>query len=122
VQQWTDQPSQRTDLLPVYAGCTRYGSISIRCVVAVAVLGSRAGSGAGPLGSGHLRYPQGSGSPVVFVSDTGTGAPPGTTRGRQKKTGDPRGGWVAPVMGGWVRGQKRTRVRFVFLIFFIVFF
>jgi hypothetical protein len=33
------------------------------------------------------------------------------SRGRQNKS-------VTPVVGGWVRGQKRTRVRFVFLIFF----
>jgi hypothetical protein len=32
------------------------------------------------------------------------------TRGCKKEIGDPR--------GAWVRGQKRTRVRFVFLIFF----
>jgi hypothetical protein len=37
------------------------------------------------------------------------------TSGRQNKKS------VTPVVGGWVRGQKRTRVRFIFLIFFMVF-
>jgi hypothetical protein len=36
-------------------------------------------------------------------------------RGRPKKQS------VTPVVGGWIRGQKRTRVRFIFLYFFIVF-
>jgi hypothetical protein len=29
---------------------------------------------------------------------------------------------VTPVVGGWVRGQKRTRVRFIFPIFFLIVF
>jgi hypothetical protein len=33
-------------------------------------------------------------------------------RVRQKKK------WVTPVVGGWVAGKKRTRVRFIFSIFF----
>jgi hypothetical protein len=36
-------------------------------------------------------------------------------RGRQKQIS------VTPVVGGWVRGQKRTRVRFSSSIFFVVF-
>jgi hypothetical protein len=50
--------------------------------------------------------------PLVLGAKSGTAA-----RGRQKKVGDPRGGWV-----GQSTKQGRGRIYFIFSIFFIVFF